>query len=228
VAERRQGGYAFKFLPTTIFVLAMGLPALAQPWPAVKPFTRQFDVDLAGGPVALDLPILSKEGSALYRLSCRGGSEEVLDGLGERDGVNWVGPFMCVLNLGNLPVSDVSLLAEDNAAPWLTRGQFHEGELVGACAAYPEFGLNRSFRLRGFVLRLSVGDSELDSDRSLMRFKLAVSVESDPTAKGDRAQRPDYLDPKGKCDVVRKGRDPLMCRVTTGPTAGSWAPCPQP
>jgi hypothetical protein len=213
----------------TLTVLMMRLPALAEQWPAVREATRRFEVNLADGLVAIGLPIMSKTGgSVLYRLSCRGGSEEVLDPLGERDSVNWVGPLMCVVNLGNRPVSEESLLAEDESAPWFTRGQFHESELVGACGAYPEFGLNRSFRLRGFVLRLGVRDLALNPDRSVRRFTLNVSVVNDPSAKSAQAERPQYLRPvHGKCDVVRKGKDPRYCRLWTGPKTGSWALCPE-
>ena len=213
----------------SLAVLTMGLPALAEQWPAVREATRRFEVDFAEGLVVIDLPIMSKTGgSVLYRLSCRGGSEEVLDPLGERDKVNWVGPLMCVLNLGNRPVSEDSLLAEDEVAPWLTRGQFHDSELAGACGAYPEFGLNRSFRLRGFVLRLGVRNLELNSNRPARRFTLDVSVVNDPSAKGAQAERPGYLDPvHGKCDVIRKGKEPRYCRVWTGPKTGSSALCPK-
>ena len=224
----RPGCYKFKELLTLAVVFMTGSPVVGQEWPTVKPVTESFEVNLAAGLVAIDLPIMSEDGSVLYRLSCRGGSEKILDELGGRDNVNWVGPLMCVLNLGDLPISQNSLLAEDDSPPWHTRGQFHESELVGACGTYPEFGINRSFRLRGFVLRLGVGNLELNSDGSLRRFKLAASVESDPTAKGAQTERPDYLEPRfGKCDVVRRGRDPRYCRIATGPKRGSWALCPK-
>ena len=224
----REGGHTFNALFALILLLITELPMLGEEWPAVKPVTQSFEVNLAAGLAAFDLPINSVKGSVLYRLSCRGGSEKALDELGERDGVNWVGPFMCVLNQGNGPPSEDSLLAEDDSGPWHTRGQFTGNDLVGACGAYPEFGVNRSFRLRGFVLRLGVKNLELGPDGSPRRFTLAVSIERDPTAKGAQAERPNYLQPRfGKCDVVRKGRDPRMCRIWTGSNPGSWAPCPK-
>jgi len=212
-----------------MLVLMAGLPLMGEEWPAVKPVTQSFEVDLGAAVVAFDLPIKSVEGRVLYRLFCRGGgSAEALDELGEGDGVNWVGPLMCVLNQGNGPPSEDSLLAEDDSPPWHIRGQFIGSDLVGACGAYPEFGLNRSFRLRGFVLRLGVKNLVRGRGGSPGRFNLAVSVEQDSTAKSARAERPNYLQPAlGKCDVVRRGHDPRMCRIGTGPTAGSWAPCPK-
>ena len=220
--------HTFNALFVLILLLTTGLPMMAAEWPAVKVVTQLFEVNLAAGLVAFDLPIKSVDGSVLYRLSCRGGSEDVLDPLGERAGVNWVGLLMCVLNEGNGPPSEESLLAEDDSPPWHTRGQFNGSDLVGRCGSYPEFGLNRSFRLRGFVLRLRVKDLELRSDGSPRRFTLAVSVDQDAAAKLAQAERPNYLQPKfGECDVVRKGRDPRMCRILTGTNAGSWGPCPK-
>ena len=202
--------------------------ALCAQWSPIKPVTRSFNIDFAAGLAVIDLPIVSENGSTLYVLHCRGGSEKELDELGSRDGINWVGPLMCVMNTGNSRISENSLLAEDDSPPWHTRGQFHRSELVGACGVYPEFGNERSFRLRGFVLRLSAHNLGMNSDGSLRRLTLAVTVRNDPTAKGAQAERPDYLQPNvGECEIVRKGRDPKVCRVWNGPTAGSWAPCPK-
>jgi hypothetical protein len=197
-------------------------------WPSVKPLTKSFNIEFAGRLVIVDVSIASENGSSLYVLHCRGGTEKELDELGSRDGINWVGPLMCVLNTANSPISENSLLAEDDSPPWHTRGQFHSSELVGACGAYPEFGNERSFRLRGFALRLSTRNVSVDSNGSLQRLTLTVAVRNDPTATGAQAERPDYLQPKpGECAVVRKGRDPRMCRVWSGANLGSWAPCPK-
>jgi hypothetical protein len=194
----------------------------------VKPVTRSFDIDLASGLAVVDLPIVSEKDSLLYILHCRGGTERELDELGSRDGINWVGPLMCVFNEANSKMSENSLLAEDDSPPWHTRGQFCTNELIGACGAYPEFGTERSFRLRGFVLHLSAQNLKLNSDGALQGLTLAVSVRQDPAAKGAQAERPEYLRPTPrKCETVRKGRDPRMCRVWTGANAGSYAPCPE-
>jgi len=220
------GARTFNALFASMLLLMGSLPTLGKEWPPVKPVTQSFDINIVAGFVAFDLPIKSRAGSVLYRLSCRGGSVKALDELGDRDGVNWVPPLMCVLNVGNGRPSERSLLAEDDSPPWHTRGQFTGSDLVGACGAYPEFGLNRSFRLRGFILRLRVVNLELGSEGRPSRLTLTVSVDGDPTAIGAQAERPDYLQPMfDKCDVVRKGRDPRMCRIWTGPNPGSLGPC---
>jgi len=222
------GDRTFSARSASILAVIISLPVLGQEWPAVEPVTQSFEVNVAAGLVAFDLPIKSAAGSVLYRLSCRGGSVKALDELIDGGTINWVGPLMCVLSLGNGAPSEDSLLAEDASPPWHTRGQFTTSDLVGACGAYPEFGLNRHFRLRGFVLRLGVKDLELGLDGSTRRFTLAVSIYRDPTAKSAQAERPNYVQPRfGKCDVVREGRDPRMCRISTGPGIRSWAPCPK-
>ena len=206
----------------------MAPPALSEQWRTVKPTTESFEVNLIDGVASIDLPIVSEDGSVLYFLACRGGPVKALDELGERDHINWVGPFMCILNAGDRLSSKGSLLAEDDSPPWHTRGQFHKYQLVGSCGAYPEFGLNRSFRLRGFVLSFDVRDLELNPGGLIRRFILAVSVRNDPTAKGTQAERPNYLEPQqGNCDVIREGKDPRYCRIKTGPGTGSWALCPE-
>jgi hypothetical protein len=202
--------------------------ALSAQWPSVKPMARSFNIDFADRLVVVDVPIVAENGSPLYVLHCRGGAEKGLDELGSRDGINWVGPLMCVLNNANSAISENSLFAEDGSPPWHTRGQFHSSELIGACGAYPEFGNERSFRLRGFVLRLNTGNVSTKPDGSLRHLTLVVTVKNDATAQGAQAERPDYRQPRsGDCAVVRRGRDPRMCRVWSGATFGSWAPCPK-
>ncbi len=122
-----------RLLTFRLYISALGLAQIttAQPWPSIKPVRQEFEVDLAR-PVVIDLPVSSAEGpSVLYCFACRGGPEQVLDEIGTRDKVNWVGPLMCVLNSGSGRVSENSLLAEDDSPPWHTRGQFHAHELTG-------------------------------------------------------------------------------------------------
>jgi hypothetical protein len=53
---------------------------------------------------------------------------------------------------------------------------------------------------------------------------LQVSVVDEPSALGERAERPGFLDPRGEgrsCKVVGRGREPRKCRGSKG----SWVPC---
>ena len=186
---------------------AVSSPALAAQWPAVQSIQRTYQID-AGSPVSISVPVKSRSGSVAYVLSCRGD----------------IGSFLCALNEPGHEDDESTLLAEDESPPWHTRGQFHLAELVGECATYPEYGTHRSFRLRG--MRLALGVSEIQARSSeVAHLKLRVSVLPDPSAAGERAQRPGYLPPKfGKCRPIRKGNEPLMCRDWKN-LGGSWTEC---
>jgi len=188
-------------------------------WPNVKPLTTSFHVDLGSEKITIDLPITDQGGRVLYHFGCRGGSNAYLDSLPE----NWVGPLMCTLAPGS-QTSEPSLLSEDDSAAWFSRGQFRPEELVGDCARYPEFGVRRSFRLRGFRLNLEAQDVVPDSKGLAESFTLAISLVGDPGARAPQAERPGFLDPRGQgrsCKVVTPGQEPRMCRDANG----SWALC---
>ena len=108
-------------------------------------------VDFTSERIAIDGPIKSPDGSVVYHFACRGGSQAYLDSLPE----NWVGPLMCILAVGQ-QAPEESLLSADGSAAWFSRGQFQREALLGDCAKYPEFGVHRSFRLRGFRLTLDI------------------------------------------------------------------------
>jgi hypothetical protein len=190
-------------------------------WPTVKPFTQSFPVDLMSERIVIDVPITDQAGAVVYRFACRGGDVAYLDSLGE----NWVGPLMCTLAAGDRATEE-SLLSEDGSAAWHSRGQFRREELVGDCAKYPEFGIHRSFRLRGFRLTLDAQNVVLDGDTLARSFVLAVSLVDDPDAILSQAERSGFLDPRGKgrtCGSVIPGREPRMCRDWQA--GGSWAVC---
>jgi len=205
----------------TVHVLAIVLTSLLlaiddgqtrrAPWPRVQSLTARFPIDLRVDKIVIDLPLVASDGGqVIYTFACRGGHESYLDKL--RD--NWVGPLMCTLAEGE-EASDGSLLSEDHSAAWFSRGQFRRSELVGECGRYPEFGVRRSFRLRGFRLHLNAEDIEIDRDGTAQSFVLAVSVVSDAKATTAYAERPGFLDPRragGSCGRVVRGREPLMCR----------------
>ena len=132
---------------------------------------------------------------------------------------------MCTLAEGR-EASELSLLSEDESPAWFSRGLFNLEDLVGDCAAYPEFGVHRSFRLRGFRLRLSAEDVRMDRSGIAQSFVLVLSLVPDPDAKAARAEQPGFLDPgrQGRsCRVIVRGREPLMCRDWQ--KGGSWDVC---
>jgi len=199
--------------------------ASAAGWPTIAPFTESFDVDLDADLISIEAPFATVGGAVRYLLWCRGGSDKALDEMSDRDGIYYVGPLMCVLNEGGV-VREDSLLAEDDVAPWHTRGMLRKEEIVGACGEYPEFGRDRTFRLRGFVLRLQVLDLEVGADGKPRRFTLVVAATPDAHATASQAERPGYLAPRADdCSAVRRGNEPRYCRDWT--KGGSYGPCPE-
>lgn len=192
---------------------------MAAAWPEVTPLEARFKVDLSLERIAIDVPLEDSEGRERYHFACRGGGDAFL---GSLDG-NWVPPLMCTLNEGTKALES-SLLSEDDSASWFSRGMFNREELVGDCAQYPEFGLHRTFRLRGFRLILEAENVVVDKQGLAQSFVLLVSLRPDKTAHSGQAERPGFLDPRGQgrtCKVVLRGTEPRSCRKRDG----SWGPC---
>ncbi len=205
----------------TVVLALMSFQSRGAVWPNVRPFAMSFPVDLTSERIAIDIPITDQAGGVVYYFACRGGGDAYLDSLS----ANWVGPLMCTLAIGD-KASEESLLSEDDSAAWFSRGQFRREELVGDCAKYPEFGVRRSFRLRGFRLNLDAQNVLVDGSGLTRSFTLAVSLVRDPGAVAAQAERPGFLDPRGQgrtCKVVVPGKEPRMCRDWQA--GGSWAVC---
>ena len=213
-----------RILALAFLCVGMITSAYAEPWPAVLPLTKEYLIDFSSEWVSIDLPIAGISGKTEYLFWCRGGSTENLDAYEEKTGMSFVGSFLCRLNEGATP-QDISLLQEDGAAVWYSRGLFSEPSVTGACAAYPEYGARRTFALRNMRLTLELHDVQLRSNGGFSRFKLLVTVRPDKKATGSVAQRPRYLSPKwGDCSKVRRGIEPRMCRDWKN-KGGSWEHC---
>ncbi|MGH9438868.1 MAG: hypothetical protein ACRD22_13475 [Terriglobia bacterium] len=163
---------------------ALACRAETASWPAAQPVQRTFDVPDVQKMNVL-LLIHSEKGKPLYRLRCaHPGNEQ-----------DYSGDFECRLDTvesGDVGVGQ-TLLIEDvrQLKPWPSRGRFFAADLVGKCAAIPQFGATRDFRLRGMELTLQVLDPVVDtasqgfggaSDPQLRSLKLKVTVHPDPSA----------------------------------------------
>jgi hypothetical protein len=195
-------------------------------WPEIREMSLTRDIRFDDGRIDLDVPLRDRSGAIRYRLICRGGSAAYLDRVSERTGTaGYIPDLTCILNAGDRE-TDSSLLSEDESAAYYSRGHFVSNELLGACAAYPEYGLTRHFRLRGMELRLSVSNLTVGPGaRRPADARLSVSVRRDPSARTAKAEQPGYLRPDGtqsSCHIVRRGNTPRMCR---SPETSSWAPC---
>jgi hypothetical protein len=194
-------------------------------WPTIKEFDDEFLAYSGGKPVEYLKPLKDLNGHTKYLFVCRGGSTEYTDSLADKLDINYVNPLTCILNNGDKE-TESSLLAEDDSPPWHTRGQYSLDEIVGDCSDYPEYGLLRHFRLRGFELTLSAFDIKLNEQGKPEQFKLKVSLRQDNKIKSSIAEQPGYLNPSSKgrsCEKIVKGNDTRMCRDWNN--GGSWAPC---
>jgi hypothetical protein len=191
-------------------------------WPSIEPVSKSFNVDFKEEKVVIDLPVYDVDEKPTYHFACRGVKESYLDKLNQ----NWVGPLMCTLALGNI-ASEVSLLSEDDSAAWFSRGQFSRKDLTGKCAAYPQFGAHRTFRLRGFQLTLDAQNIKTDSSKYAVSFVLNVDIQPDQTALSPQAEQSGYLRPAledKNCENVLKGYPKRMCRDWENKD-GSWGEC---
>ena len=215
------GDRTFSALSASILVVIISLPVLGQEWPAVEPVTQSFEVNVAAGLVAFDLPIKSAAGSVLYRLSCRGGSVKALDELTDSGTINWVGPLMCLLNLGNGAPSEDSLLAEDASPPWYTRGQFTTSDLVGACGRVPRVWTESPFplaRLRSAPCRKGPG-----TWAGRIHQAIHTGCLDRPRSHGEkRAGRETELSATPVREVRRRPRGPRPANVPD--LDGTWPP----
>jgi len=167
--------------------------ALTEEWPKIQPLEVTSGINFEGNKALLSIPFFDKGGKVRYRLVCRGVKEIYLDSLMDRLKINYLGPWMCVLNKGNRE-TEFTLLNAGGVAPWHGRGYFYDKQLIASCGNYPEYGRVRHFRLRGFILTLEFTDIDVrDDDVVYGVFK--VLVKSDPSATSEYAEKPKYLDP---------------------------------
>jgi hypothetical protein len=200
-------------------------------WPEMREFRSTAGIRLNSRRIDLDIPLYDVGGTIRYRLICRGGSREYLDEVERRtQTASYSQPLTCILNYGNRE-ADASLLSEAAIPAYFSRGHFESNELVGECAHYPEYGLVRHFRLRGFQLEISLSNLEMSASTNpsspIPDYALVtVSLHRDPTARTAKAEQPGYLDPRGdplQCHQVRRGNERRMCR---NQSTSAWEECP--
>jgi hypothetical protein len=225
-----------------ILMLSQATGAVKATWPQVREFEISFGVKLDYRRIDVDIPIYEETGLIRYRLICRGGDDRYLNEIVRRNGVSGYGNDLgCILNVGTRE-SDASLLSEDESNSVFSRGFFHQRELLGSCASYPEYGAKRRFRLRGFELAISLDDMVVDpafdgtvdlkrwaeegETRPVKYAIMTVALRRDPNARTAKSEQPGYLDPKGDqqaCKVIKRGNEPRMCRNRD---SLSWELCP--
>lgn len=174
----------------------------ASPWPVVTPLSETyFSPDGRAAAVVLDIP--GTDGSALYRLECHNWLYE-----GDRD-FDYSGDFECRLTSRH-SLDTYSTLLTDVTHPtrdWQSRARFRVSELIGSCASNLEYGLLRSFRLRGMRLVLELTNIELAKpplDAAsrpvlLKSFGFKVTVEQDASAASPITEPTNAPAPPAEC-----------------------------
>jgi hypothetical protein len=168
----------------------------AQQWPRVEEVHKHFDfadVDSAG--FDLELKESGGEQRSLYLLKCHSGQYE------GGSGFDYSGLLDCRLVSLYSKETVSSLLTETSQqiADWHDRGRFLASHLRKGCAAYPEWGQKRSFRLRGMDITISISDVVFapppSGDEKVKSYSVDVIVTSDPTGDTPLTQRPKTPEP---------------------------------
>jgi len=162
------------------------------PWPQLAPLSQRFEL---GASQVLAVPLKVAQGHVAYQLVCRAQD---------------MAAVRCDL-LDATKKGGRSLLMH---AGLRDRGLFHARDLEGACGAYPQFGRQRSFRLRGFELSLALFD-EPGGTAGHPRLALQLDVQPDALATAPEAEAPevpDPLSPGHSCQAPPPVADPFSCR----------------
>ena len=163
------------------------------PWPALPAQSQRLALKAAR---PLQVPIQDAQGRLAYLLECHEEAAAIVH---------------CSLRDARRP-ADASLLAR---AGLRDRGAFRVRDLQGACASYPQFGRQRSFRLRGFELSLALVDLPPGAGGGPPAHALQLDVQPDPLASTSEAEPPQAPDPESpghSCQAPPPAADPFACR----------------
>jgi hypothetical protein len=150
-------------------------------WPLIK--ECKYECDFRNANIAaVSITLQDTKGTGVYHFECHNYLYDESD-----TDFNYSGDFECKLTSlyseENLP----TLLTSDHNQPadWWSRGRFLADELKGRCAAYPEYGRVRTFRLRGMQLRLELNDivftsTEVDNIKNVRLKSFHFKFEAKP------------------------------------------------
>lgn len=192
-----------------LLVLVSSTVILAQEgkWPIVRPLEEE-RVFVKPERDNSDMPFVTfikdSEGASVYKLECHNGNYE------DESELNFSGDFQCVLfSVKEGSLSSANLLASDTkselSTDWWNRGRMRAVQLRGECARYPEYNADRTFKLRGMLLRLHFVNVKWGENRfrsgepELVGFTFIVKVVLDRSARTSRAELPKSLKPPSAC-----------------------------
>jgi hypothetical protein len=164
-------------------------------WPQVNTMHKVYhfnDADTQGFSVTLD----GKHHHALYTLDCYGGDANT-----NNSEFTYSGLLACRLE-SLYAVDTVSTLFSETStqiADWHNRGRFLTEHLRPGCAAYPDWGNRRTFRLRGMDITIAITDVKFGKSPSGKEMVKAdtveIDVKPDPTATTPLTEKPSLPEP---------------------------------
>lgn len=178
-------------LVTLLMLLMSGGPAQRNDttpfrWPAVRPVEKHYSFSVASR-AKVNLLIEDTQGDALYLLGCL---PELPEGDKSAAGLSC---YLVPIAAPDLGLESPTLLNDDPMEARIPhgRGEFWVDNLRGDCAAYPEYGSERTFRLRGMKIVLRVTNVVFGPTRTfqtpartlstMLSFGLQISVSPDPS-----------------------------------------------
>lgn len=214
-----------KFLTHVAFlalVLGVSEGACAGEWPTLRPFSKEVAIDLRSPFNLVQVDLADINGKPTYELVCFSGDYAAEEKIGD---FIYGGGLLCGLGLKGIPVAQIlshqTLLSDDKTALH-SRGAFDAQALAGPCATFPEFGSDRTFRLRNFELQLKVTDVEVfdgyeanssfwktftnesRKDYPIGRAKLHIRVSPDSQAESAYSMPTRLANPRGNEEACAK------------------------
>lgn len=182
-------------------------------WPTIRPLDEVFQINDPSTAVVRTF-VRDGSGKQIYLFVCRTGDDESVPN------VNYAGDLGCHLIPAEHGEVEENLLIETpGVAAWYSRGRMFATELQGDCARYPEYGRQRTFRLRGLKVTMTYEDVHFaepaaDGHTRLASYRLHVRVVPDSAATREIAESSGYLDPSRQvpgdprsCSVIREGNE---------------------
>lgn len=191
-----------KFFRVILFLPFPALTAGAQEispeeWQKIAPLKKIFPFPDMSNP-SVDPVIPGVDGAPLHKLECRSGDTY------EGREFESSGDFECRLNSASGKDASSTLLTYDplQTRDFESRGRFFLSDLEGKCGAYPEWGAQRRFRLRGMQIVVEMSEVVLAPagkmpDRqagAIKRAKMHVRVKPDSAAISPAAMPSRVLD----------------------------------
>ena len=181
-----------KTIVLVIVVLCLSSICFGQSWPEVMPVSGEM-VFTDPTKASIQAKVIGINREALYTLVCQSGD------LDDKD-FNFSGLFHCRL-VSHYSKENVSSLFVENlpqTADWQGRSRFLLNQVVGKCATMPDWGAERTFRLRRMRVVLGIHNVELGGNQQhpeVKSFKFTYKIVPDDEAVSSIALKSEISEP---------------------------------